>query len=29
VGERKLEAYGGEFLKTIREFCRTGECAGD
>jgi ATP-dependent DNA helicase RecQ len=29
VGERKLEAYGEAFLKAIREFCRTGECAGE
>ncbi|HUJ74278.1 MAG TPA: HRDC domain-containing protein, partial [bacterium] len=28
VGDRKLEAYGGSFLKTIQEFCRTGECPG-
>ena len=26
VGDRKLEAYGGAFLKVIQEFCRTGEC---
>ena len=24
VGDRKLEAYGEEFLKTIREFCPDG-----
>jgi ATP-dependent DNA helicase RecQ len=28
VGDRKLEAYGGSFLKAIREFCRTGVCLG-
>ena len=26
VGDRKLEAYGEVFLKTIREFCRKGTC---
>jgi ATP-dependent DNA helicase RecQ len=29
VGDRKLEAYGSDFLKTIREFCETGLCPQD
>ncbi len=29
VGDRKLEAYGGDFLKTIREFNETGVCPKD
>ncbi len=28
VGDRKLEAYGGDFLATIREFCQTREEGG-
>ena len=29
VGERKLEAYGGEFLRAVREFVDTGNCPED
>ncbi len=29
VGERKLEAYGEEFLRAVREFAATGECPED
>jgi ATP-dependent DNA helicase RecQ len=29
VGERKLEAYGEEFIRAVREFLDTGSCPED